>query len=279
MRPTYLYDDSREARSTIGAKFPMVQNRSMSTILVTGATGTLGTPTTAQLRAAGHDVRALSRRTAPGLTTGDLLTGEGVAAALDGVDTVIHLATGLKDVTQAGTAIDAARVAGVAHFVLISIVGIEDIPLGYYKGKVEIERMLQGSGLPHTILRATQFHEFVDGLFRSQKLSPVVVAPAFSFQPIAVSEVAARLVELAGSDPAGRVADVGGPRQRTARDLAEAWKQASGSRRPIWTVRLPGKTVAGFAAGHHLVPGPAYGTGTFEDYLATTYGTTPATPR
>ena len=251
----------------------------MSTILVTGATGTLGTPTTAQLTAAGHDVRALSRRTGPGLTTGDLLTGEGIAAALDGVDTVVHLATGLKDVDLARTMIAVARAADIAHFVLISIVGIEDIPLGYYKGKVEIERMLQGSGLPHTILRATQFHAFVDTIFRSQRFSPVVVAPAFSFQPIAASEVAARLVELAGSDPAGRVTDIGGPQQRTARDLAAAWKRASGSRRPIWTVRLPGKTIAGYAAGHHLVPGPAFGKGTFEEYLAEKYGVTPATPR
>jgi uncharacterized protein YbjT (DUF2867 family) len=249
-----------------------VQNESMSTILVTGATGTLGTPTTELLRAAGHEVRALSRRTGPGLTTGDLLTGEGIAPALDGVDAVVHLATGRRDVDQARTMITVARAAGIAHFLLISIVRIEDIPLGYYKGKVEIERMLQDSGLPLTILRATQFHDFVDGIFRSQSFSPVVVAPAFSFQPIAVSEVAARLVELAGSDPAGRVADIGGPQQRTARDLAEAWKRASGVRRPIWTVKLPGKTVAGFAAGHNLVPGPAFGTGTFEEYLAAKYG-------
>lgn len=251
----------------------------MSTILVTGATGTLGTPTTARLRAAGHDVLALSRRTGPDLTTGDLLTGEGIAAALGGVDTVVHLATGPRDVDQARTMIKVSGAAGIAHFVLISIVGIDDIPLGYYKGKVEIERMLQDSGLPYTILRATQFHEFVDQIFRSQRFSPVVVAPAFSFQPIAASEVAARLVELAGSGPAGRVADIGGPRQRTARDLAGAWKRASGTRRPIWTVRLPGKTFAGYAAGHHLVPGPAYGKGTFEEYLAEKYGTTPAIPR
>lgn len=251
----------------------------MSMILVTGATGTLGTPTTELLRAAGHDVRALSRRTGPGLTTGDLLTGEGIAEAVDGVDLVVHLSTGLRDVDQARTMINVSRAVGVEHFVLISIVGIEDIPLGYYKGKVEIERMLQGSGMPHTILRSTQFHQFVDGIFRSQRFSPVVIAPAFSFQPIEVSEVAARLVELAGSDPAGRVADIGGPEQRTARNLAEAWKRASGGRRAIWTVRLPGKTVAGFAAGHHLVPGPAYGKGTFEEYLGTEYGVTPATPR
>ena len=120
----------------------------MSTILVTGATGTLGTPTVTQLRAAGHEVRALSRKSAAGLTTGDLLTGEGLADAMAGVDTVIHLSTGKHDVAQARAIIGASGLSGIAHFILISIVGIEDIPLGYYKNKVEIERLLVESRLP-----------------------------------------------------------------------------------------------------------------------------------
>jgi uncharacterized protein YbjT (DUF2867 family) len=152
----------------------------VSRILVTGATGTLGTPTTARLRDAGLDVRALSRKAGPDFTTGDLLTGEGIPEAIAGVDTVVHLATGVRDVDQAKAAIGAARAADVEHFVLISIVGIEDIPLGYYQGKVAIEKALTASGIPHTILRATQFHQFVDGMFRHQKYSPVILAPRFS---------------------------------------------------------------------------------------------------
>jgi uncharacterized protein YbjT (DUF2867 family) len=244
----------------------------MSTILVTGATGTLGTPTAARLRDAGHDVRALSRSTGPGLTTGDLLTGEGIPEAIAGVDAVVHLATGARDVDQAKAAIGAARAADVEHFVLISIVGIEDIPLGYYRGKLEIEEALLDSGLPHSILRATQFHQFVEAIFRRPRLSPLILAPAFSFQPISTDEVAARLVELVGSEPAGRVADIGGPERRTARDLAEAWKRATGSRRAIWSIRIPGRTFAGYAAGHNLVPGAPYGTTTFEDYLGAELG-------
>lgn len=223
------------------------------------------------MRAAGYDVRALSRRTGPDLTTGDLLTGDGIPEAIAGVDTVIHLATGLSDVGQGKAAIGAARAADVEHFILISIVGIEQIPLGYYKGKVEIERAVVESGIPHTILRATQFHQFVDAIFRGQKLSPVILAPAFSFQPISTEEVAARLAELVGAGPAGRVADIGGPEQRTARDLAGSWKRATGSRRAIWSTRMPGKTFAGYAAGHNLVPGPAYGSRTFDEYLAERY--------
>ena len=243
----------------------------VKTVLVTGATGTLGKPTTSQLREAGYDVRALSRRSGSGMTSGDLLTGVGIPHAMDGADVVVHLATGRRDVDQAKAAIIAASGVGIAHFVLISIVGIDDIPLGYYQGKVEIEKYLVDSGVPHTIQRATQFHQFVDGMFRGQKLSPAILAPKFSFQPISTDEVASKLVELVGTEPSGRVADIGGPEQLTAFELATQWKAATGSRRAIWDLPLPGKTAAGFAGGHNLVPGDAYGHVTFQQYLNTTY--------
>jgi uncharacterized protein YbjT (DUF2867 family) len=245
------------------------------TILVTGATGTLGVPTSAQLRDAGHDVRALSRRTGPGLVTGDLLSGTGLATAMDGVGTIVHLATGKDDVRAAGTLLDASRRAGVGHLVLISIVGIDDIPLGYYRQKLEVERLVSESDVPHTILRATQFHSFVQRLFTAQRWLPVVLAPAFELQPIAVEEVAGRLVELAGGAPAGPVADIGGPARRPVADLAAAWATARGIRRPILPFGLPGKTFGGYRAGHQLVPGPGYGRVTFEEHLAALDGVAP----
>ncbi len=243
----------------------------MTTVLVTGSTGTLGKPTTAQLTEAGHDVRALSRKPGSGMTAGDLLTGSGISGAMAGADVVVHLSTGRRDVDQAKTAIDEAKQAGVKHFVLISIVGIERIPLGYYKGKVQIEEYLVASGVPFTTLRATQFHQFVETIFLAQKFSPLILAPRFSFQPIAVDEVAQRLVELAGASPAGRVSDIGGPEQLTARELAREWKSRSGSRRAIWNLHLPGKTVAGFSGGHNLVPGKPFGHTTFREYLDARY--------
>src|SRR3712207_5907782 len=106
----------------------------MTTTLVTGATGTLGAPTVTRLRAAGHDVRALSRRSGPGLTTGNLLTGAGLREAVAGAHTVLHLATGPRgrgDVDATRTLVRAASDAGVRHLVLVSIVGIDDIPLSY----------------------------------------------------------------------------------------------------------------------------------------------------
>jgi len=186
----------------------------MTTTLVTGATGRLGTPTVDRLRAAGHDVRALSRRGGAGLTTGDLRTGAGIPEAVAGVDTVLHLATGPRgrgDVELTRTLLAAATTARVRHLVLISIVGIDDVPLPYYRDKVVVERLVRESGLPYTILRATQFHSLVEGLFAVQRRLPVVLAPAIPLQPIAVEEVADRLVELACGAPAGRGPDKGGP--------------------------------------------------------------------
>jgi len=237
-------------------------------MLVTGGTGRLGTPTVTALRAAGHDVRVLSRRTGDGLTTGDLLTGAGLADALAGVDTVLHLATGRRDVDAARTLVAEARQAGIRHLVFMSIVGVDEIPLGYYRQKLAIEALVSASGIPHTILRATQFHNLVAGLFRAQRFFPVVFAPAIALQPIDVSDVAARLVELSTADAAGRVPDIGGPEQRTAREFARIWSHATRSRRPVSLLRLPGETFAALAAGHNLVAGPPYGRRTFEEFLA-----------
>jgi uncharacterized protein YbjT (DUF2867 family) len=247
----------------------------MTNTLVTGATGGLGVPTVTRLRAAGHEVRALSRRRGPGLTTGDLLTGEGIAEAVAGADTVLHLATGPRgkgDVEATRTLLEAATVVGVRHLVLISIVGIDDIPLGYYKDKLVIERLVRESGLPYSVLRATQFHSFVEAMFTTQRRSPVVVAPAFPVQPIAVHEVAERLVELAGSPPAGRAADIGGPEQLGFAELARIWADATATRRPVLPLRLPGKLFAAYRAGSALAPGAAYGKQTFAEHLAAQSG-------
>src|SRR6266542_238640 len=258
----------------------------MPTILVTGGTGTLGRPTVARLHSAGHVVRVLSRKRnpasdstgvpadsadgAPGVTwfTGDLTTGEGIAAAVDGADVVVHLATsrGRRDVQQAQNLLLAARDAGTAHLVVMSIVGIDEIPLPYYRHKLAIERLVAESGVPYTIQRATQFHNLLDEIF-SIRL-PVLPAPAVTLQPIAVADVATRLAELVTQPPAqGRARDLGGPEQRHLPDLARAWRCARASRRPVVPLRIPGKAFRAYASGAALVDGPAYGAITFADYL------------
>jgi uncharacterized protein YbjT (DUF2867 family) len=230
-------------------------------ILVTGGTGTLGRAVVARLGSA----RVLSRRPGPNRVVGDLATGAGLPAALSEVDTVIHCATSLRkhDVTHVRQLIEACA-ANRPHIVYVSIVGIEEIPLPYYRAKLAVERLLAGSGLPYTVLRATQFHDLILRLFTVQRWSPALFVPAGArFQPVDVADVAERLVSLAAGAPAGRVADFGGPEVRPIRDLAGAY--LGGRRRPVVPVRVPGTVMRGYRAGANL--GPAAGTITFEEFL------------
>lgn len=233
------------------------------TILVTGGTGILGRPTVELLRAAGHDVRILSRSTG-----GDLSTGAGVAEALAGVDTVLHLATSAskKDVPQTQRLVDAAKAAGVTHFVYISIVGVDTVPYSYYRAKFACEQIIEASGIPFTILRATQFHSFVAMIPRAARKLPVIFSLNAPDQPIKVEEVAQRLVELVAAGPSGLVADIGGPEQLTIREAIAIWQKAAGTHKPVWTIPLGGKMMRAMRAGEHMPGLPGYGTGTFAEY-------------
>lgn len=245
----------------------------MTTILVTGATGTLGRLVTERLRADGHEVRELSRHTRP--YAADLREGgPGLDAAVQGVDTIVHCASSPRgDQEAARHLIAAARRAGVGHLVYISIVGVDRVPFGYYRTKLAVERLVEESGLGWTILRTTQFHDLVVQVVEKLAKAPVLLLPAgISDQPIEVAEVADRLAGLAGGAPAGRVADLGGPEVRTLESLARAWMSATGRRRPVLPVRLWGAAYRAFRAGGHLTPEQSVGKGTFEDYLAKRFG-------
>jgi uncharacterized protein YbjT (DUF2867 family) len=211
-----------------------------ASILVTGGTGTLGRHVVRRLREAGRDVRVLTRNARlaePGIeyVAGDLETGEGIDAAVDGIETIIHLAGSAKgDEVKARNLVLATATRSTApHIVYISVVGADRIPLesplgrmmfGYFGSKLEAERIIAGSGLPHSILRATQFHDLIFKVAEGMAKLPVIPAPPFRFQPIAADEVAARLVELALGEPTGRVADMGGPSVYTLKDLVRSYR-------------------------------------------------------
>ncbi|WP_025359881.1 SDR family oxidoreductase [Kutzneria albida] len=243
-------------------------------MLVTGGTGTLGRQIVDRLLDRGQPVRVLSRTARQGRVPSvavDLRTGAGLDAALDGVGTVVHCASGMgkSDVDAARNLVRAARAAGSPHVVYISIVGIDRVPLGYYKAKLATERVLAESGLPLTILRTTQFHDLLGTVFGALAKSPVV--PAFSavrFQPIDSGEVAERMTELALGEPKGRVADMGGPRVLSLREALDAYLRATGRRRLVLPVPLPGALGRALREGGNLTPDNAVGTGTFEQYLA-----------
>jgi uncharacterized protein YbjT (DUF2867 family) len=247
----------------------------MASVLLTGGTGRLGRAAERSLLHNGDRVRILSRGAAPAgrdpdtWATGDLSTGKGLAEALLNIDTIVHLATsGRGDADSAGHLIRAANAAGRPHLIYTSIVGVDRIPLFYYRAKLATEDLVQGSGLPWTILRSTQFHNLVFGLFASQRRLPLVIAPAIRFQPIDVRDVAAQLAGLVQAGPSGRVPDIGGPEMGPAKDFAEIAIEALGSRRRLLSVRLPGKTFAGYRAGHNLAPDNLAGTITFGQFAA-----------
>jgi uncharacterized protein YbjT (DUF2867 family) len=256
-----------------------------SPILVTGGTGTLGRLVVRRLRDAGCDVRALTRRsreTEDGIeyVAGDLAKGEGIEAAVDEVETIVHLAGSAKgDEDKARNLVRAASQAGAQHLVYISVVGADRIPIGsrvdramfgYFESKRQAERVVADFGLPFTTLRATQFHDLILTVAQQMAKLPVVPLPAgFRVQPIEADEVAARLVELTLGEPAGLVPDMGGPRVYGAAELLRGYLRASKRRRrlivPLW---LPGKAARAFRDGANLAPERAVGQRTWEEFLA-----------
>lgn len=242
----------------------------MTTILVTGGTGTLGRHVTERLRANGHEVRVLSRHAQPYAV--DLREGGSrLDDAVTGVETIVHCATSPRggDEKASRNLVAAAQRAGVGHLVYISIVGVDRVPFGYYKSKLAVERLIEDSGMGWTVLRTTQFHDLVLMVLEGLAKFPVMLLPArVKDQPIEVTEVADRLSELAQGAPAGRVDDMGGPEIRTFESLARAYLKASGRHRAVVKVPLRGAAYEAFRAGGHLSPERAVGRRTFDEFLA-----------
>jgi uncharacterized protein YbjT (DUF2867 family) len=253
-------------------------------ILVTGGTGTLGRQVVPRLRNTGRDVRVLSRHgraDEDGIRylAGDLATGQGVEPAVDGVETILHVAgTNRGDEVKARNLVRAASQAGTRHLVFISVVGADRIPVtsridramfGYFASKRAAEQVIAGSGIGWTTLRATQFHDLALLTVRQLARLPVVPVPAgWRFQPVDAGEVADRLVELALGAPAGLVADVGGPRIYELAELVRSYLRATHRHRPILPVWTPGRAARAVRAGANLAPERAVGRRTWEEYLA-----------
>lgn len=239
-----------------------------NSVLVTGGTGTVGRIVVDQLTAAGKDVRVLSRgrrqtqRSDVEHVVGDVQTGAGLDAALDGVDTIAHCVYPTEHLVAA------AKRAGSPHLLYVSIVGIDRVPFTLYRKMLANERTIAESGLPWTVLRATQFHDLIAFVLRVLAKPPVMALPSgLRFQPVDVRDVGERLAGLALGEPIGRAPDFGGPQARTLDDLARSYLAIVGRRRPMVPIRLPGKVFGGIRGGGLLTPEHAAGTVTFEQYL------------
>ncbi len=220
-------------------------------VAVLGGTGLVGAMVVEELRKAGHDAVVTARSTGV-----DVTTGKGLDAALAGVEVVVDVSNVVSRKRDevvgffeaaAAQLFPAAVRAGVRHHVVLSIVGIDGIAFPYYQGKVRQEELALASGVPVTVLRATQFHEFPGQVLRSGGRFALV--PRMRVQPIAAREVAEHLVQLVGAEPVEQAADLAGPEVLELTDMARAVLKASSSRRLLLPLRLPGKAGRAMAGG------------------------------
>ena len=185
-------------------------------ITVVGASGLIGTRVVDLLTAEGHEVVAASRSSGV-----DVLTGDGLRDAVNGADALVDVVNSpsFDDdpvmeffTTSTTNLVDAAQRAQVGHYVALSIVGADDLPdSGYLRAKVAQEKIITDSGLPYTIVRATQFAEFTDGITESLTVGDEVRVPDALIQPVAAEKVAEEVARAAAAPPLQGIVNIGGP--------------------------------------------------------------------
>ena len=255
------------------------------TLLITGGTGTLGRALVDAATAAGLAVRVASRRSGPrdASTTAewaqmDLESGVGVASGLAGVDTVIHAASDPRrskavDVRGTQRLLDAARNAGIRHLVYVSIVGVDRIPLPYYRHKLAAEALVAAGAVPYSIIRITQFHELVDTMLRGIDRIPrlLLVPSGFEIQSVAAVEAAASVLRGLAAGPSVPRTDFSGPEVLTWKEVAALWLSARGAGKSVWNVPLPGRVAAALRRGYGTAPAAERGRLRWRDWVNHVY--------
>ena len=206
-------------------------------IVVIGGTGLIGSKTAAILRQRGHEVVAASPQ--GGINT---ITGEGLKEALAGAQVVIDLANSSsfddKVVleffeTSGRNLLGAEAAAGVGHHVALSIVAIDRTDNGYFRAKVAQERLIVASGIPYTIVRSTQFLEFVGGLADLNTKENIVRLPPVAFQPIAADDVAAAVADVALAAPRNGIVEIAGPERAPFNEIVARYLKSVGDPRQV----------------------------------------------
>jgi uncharacterized protein YbjT (DUF2867 family) len=207
-------------------------------IVVIGGTGLIGSKVIGLLRAAGHEASAAAPST--GVNT---LTGEGLDAALNGAEVVVDLANSPSFeasavlnffTTHEKNLLAAEARAGVRHHVALSIVGVDRSPdNGYFQAKIAQEDLIEASGLPYTIVRSTQFMEFLGAIADEGQADGAVHISTGQFQPIAADDVAAFVAEAAASAPRDGIVEIAGPKRAPFNEVVEKYLQMTGDRRPV----------------------------------------------
>jgi uncharacterized protein YbjT (DUF2867 family) len=206
-------------------------------IVVIGGTGLIGSKTVAILRQGGHEVLAASPNS--GVNT---ITGEGVNEAVAGAQVVIDLANSpsFEDKavldffeTSGRNLLAAEAAAGVRHHVALSIVAIDRTDNGYFRAKVAQEKLIETSGIPYTIIRATQFMEFLGGIADSSADGNIVRLPPCLFQPIAADDVALVVAEVALAAPRNGIVELAGPERAPFNEIVARYLKAVGDPREV----------------------------------------------
>ncbi len=257
----------------------------MATVLVTGGTGTLGREVVKHLLLKQYRTRILSRQSSPPVPpgveviTGDFMAGSGLREAVAGVDAIIHCANLPQSEPMSGvegtrSLLQTAHASGSPHFIYISIVGIDRSAYPYYAAKRATEEVIEQGPLPWSIVRTTQFHDFVLNLIQSlgADTQPVVhVADDMRFQSIDVGEVAEKLVALVKDGPAGHAPDMGGPQILTLEEMTKIYLRARGREATVQPETLASGMYDAFRSGINLVPDHTVGTISWEAYLQRLY--------
>jgi uncharacterized protein YbjT (DUF2867 family) len=207
-------------------------------IVIIGGTGLIGSKTAERLRKKGHEVIAAAPKT--GVNT---LTGEGLAEALKNTDVVIDLANSpsfedkavLEFFQTAGKNLMAAEIAaGVKHHIALSIVGTDRLPdSGYLRAKVAQEKIIREAGTPYTIVRSTQFMEFLGGIAQEGTVGDTARLSTGSLQPIASDDVADFVTDAALAAPANGIIEICGPERARLCDFAARYLKAIGDSRTV----------------------------------------------
>jgi uncharacterized protein YbjT (DUF2867 family) len=214
-------------------------------IVVVGGTGLIGSQVVALVRDKGHEAVVATPSTGV-----DTLTGEGLAEAVKGADVVVDVSNSPSFEAEAALdfftrsarhLIGAERDAGVRHHVTLSIVGVDQVPdYGYYRAKVAQEEAVRGSGLPYSIVRATQFFEFIAPVMDMSTQGTEVRLSSTRLRPIASAEVAAAVAEAALGAPSNGVRDIAGPEILPLARLAEITLAAKPDGRTVVTDETAG---------------------------------------
>lgn len=242
-------------------------------IVILGGTGLIGAELTRQLRAAGHEAIAASPRTGV-----NAVTGEGLAAALQGAQVVVDVSNSpsFEDApvlaffeNSTRNLLAAAKDAGVKHYIALSVVGTDRmLAAGYFRAKMTQEQLIQASGIPYTILRATQFYEFLGAIAYGGTVGDTVHLSSAALQPVAAVDVSTALAKLVEAAPHNGLLEVAGPEKAPLEQFVSRFMRSTGDTRHV---------VSGPEAGYFGTPltdesltpgtGPILGATRFEAWL------------